>query len=213
MPDGIEGEEVMAACKHCGADGSVCLWQEFHDGEAPCGATFDDDNGEDSAAPSKPSAAPEKQSRKINMIQSENLALAGVEGLAHDANSPMKSTEAPKGAAEKDRIDGKGISGERPAPIVISIKLTDDQTRVLRALDEGTYVDETAMPFLPLCKITGLTVDRVRASCRFLRRIGLATYMKGLSDDCSGEFRGAGYSITREGKNAVYPSASPEAKP
>lgn len=118
LPDGIEGEEVMADCKHCGADGSVCLWQEFHDGEAPCGATFDDDNGEDSAAPSKPSAAPEKQLRKINMIRSKNPAVAGVEGLAQETNSSMKSTEIPEGAGNKDASDGEGVSGERPAPVL-----------------------------------------------------------------------------------------------
>ena len=83
--------------------------------------------------------------------------------------------------------------------------------KVLLALDALTQPHgEMCVGFAPLCEKLE-TSDRrdVRRIVRLLARKGYAEFYRGLSDD-EGEFRGAGYCITPEGRKAVNVLAGAE---
>ena len=61
---------------------------------------------------------------------------------------------------------------------------------------------ECCVGFKPLTQCTGLPRPVVRRVVRAMARAGLAEYYRALLDD-DGHFAGAGYCVTREGRNAA----------
>lgn len=61
---------------------------------------------------------------------------------------------------------------------------------------------EQFYPFAPIMNAVSLPRALVRRACRSLKRKGLVEYSNGLTNE-DGEFRGAGYAITKEGYEYV----------
>ncbi len=81
------------------------------------------------------------------------------------------------------------------------MKLTEQQRACLEALDTLTHPDgERCAPFLPIQNMTNYDRRLVRVTVRQLKRKGLAEYHRGLVNEMSDEFAGAGYCITKEGR-------------
>ncbi len=81
--------------------------------------------------------------------------------------------------------------------------MTPDAGKCLDALDGLTRPDgEMCVPFKPIMSATELDRKTVRRTVRALARKGLAEYFRGLwSED--GQPAGAGYCITRAGREAL----------
>lgn len=81
--------------------------------------------------------------------------------------------------------------------------MSPTETKVLTALSES-FSDEDGgyLCFASICAETGLDRRQVRLACRSLKRKGLAKFAIGLWTE-DGEARGAGYSATREGTEAL----------
>lgn len=93
------------------------------------------------------------------------------------------------------------------------IKLNDNEKKVLTFLVEGNGryhdYDDTFWSFSPICDYTGLERRIVRIACRSLKRKGLADFTIGLCSE-EGDFMGAGYGVTREGKEYYESESSPD---
>jgi len=80
-------------------------------------------------------------------------------------------------------------------------QLSPENMTVLTALDANTNPDaEPCVSFALLTLETGFSRQEVRRRVRFLARLGLSEYHKGLWHD-DGTVGGAGYCITKEGRN------------
>lgn len=74
---------------------------------------------------------------------------------------------------------------------------------VLDALAGHTQPNgDRCVPFQTLIDDTGLDRSTVRRSCRYLTRIGLAEYHRGLWTE-DGELGGAGYCISEKGQRKL----------
>ncbi len=74
------------------------------------------------------------------------------------------------------------------------MKLTENEYLVLNQLDEDyCYYFDT------MAQSTGLDRKDVRNACHSLRAKGLATFVRGLSNEEDFLVRGSGYALTREG--------------
>ncbi len=88
--------------------------------------------------------------------------------------------------------------------------MTPDARKCLDALEELSAPDgEMCVPFAPLMNHTELDRKTVRRNVRLLARLGLAEYFRGLWTE-DGAPAGAGYCITRKGRDLYNASFSSE---
>ena len=82
--------------------------------------------------------------------------------------------------------------------------MIEGHQKCLEELDALTQPNgEFCTPFAPIMDGTGYDRRTVRRHIRALARKGLAEYFRGLCT-VDGEFAGAGYCITKEGRSALY---------
>lgn len=82
------------------------------------------------------------------------------------------------------------------------MNLSTVEVDVLVALNDKTEPDEFYVGFGPLQQSLEITRNELRRACRSLARKGLAGYCKGLMTE-EGEMAGAGYAVTREGRETL----------